>query len=177
MTDFGVTQDGFVLKGLDVILGEAMDRAREAFDANLDLTPTAALRKVLEVTSAEDAELWKRMEDLYYGSFVSTAVGASLDRLGEDLGVARPQRFASGQVLFTLAGAVTGRTYLVPAGAVVVTSPPVHAFLTDEPVTLSSVTTQATVGITAFDRGVNAPAATINAVDPAYALANLSLGT
>jgi uncharacterized phage protein gp47/JayE len=177
MADFGITQDGFVLKGLDVILGEAMDRARQAFDANVDLTPTSALRKLLEVTAAEDAELWKRMEDLYYANFVSTAVGASLDRLGEDLGVARPQRFAGGQVLFTLAGAVAGRTYLIPAGAVVVTSPPMHAFLTDAPVTLSSTTTRATVTVTAFDRGMNAPANTINAVDPAYALANLSLGT
>ena len=102
MADFGITQDGFVLKGFDAILGDAMDRARQAFDANVDLTATSALRKVLEVTAAEDAELWKRIEDLYYANFVSTAIGASLDRLGEDLGVPRPQQFATGEVRFTL---------------------------------------------------------------------------
>src|SRR5438105_1444342 len=117
MADFGITQDGFVLKGFDAILGDAIDRARQAFDANVDLTATSALRKVLEVTAAEDAELWKRIEDLYYANFVSTAIGASLDRLGEDLGVPRPQQFATGEVRFTLVGAVAGRTYTVPAGA------------------------------------------------------------
>jgi uncharacterized phage protein gp47/JayE len=177
MADFGITSDGFVLKGFDVILSEAMDRARQAFDANVDLTATSALLKVLQVTAAEDAELWKRMEDLYYSNFLSTAVGDNLDRLGEDLGVARPRLFSTGRVRFTLSGAIAGRTYLIPAGTVVVTAAPVHAFSTDTQVVLSSTATTASVSATAFERGVNIAANTITAVDPGYALANLDLGS
>jgi hypothetical protein len=153
-----------------------MDRARQAFDANVDLTATSALLKVLQVTAAEDAELWKRMEDLYYSNFLSTAVGDNLDRLGEDLGVARPSLFSTGQVQFTLSSAVAGRTYLIPAGTVVVTASPVHAFSTDAQIILSSTLTSATVSATAFERGVNIPANTITGVDPGYALASLDLG-
>src|ERR671936_522133 len=101
MADFGVTEQGFTVKGIDVILANAMERARQTFDPQIDLSATSPLRKILEVTAAEDAELWKRMEDLYYGNFLSTAVGASLDRLGEDLGVARPKKFSAGQVQLT----------------------------------------------------------------------------
>jgi hypothetical protein len=177
MADFGVTSDGFVLKGIDVILSEAQDRAQQAFDSNVDLTATSIVLKLLQVTAAEDAELWKRMEDLYYGNFLSTAVGDNLDRLGEDLGVARPQLFSTGTVQFTLANPVDGRAYLIPAGTVVMTAAAGHAFWTAAPVTLTSTAPTATVSATAFERGVNVAASAINAVDPAYALANLNLGT
>ena len=63
VTDFGVTQDGFVLKPLDVIAGESFDRARAVFP-DVDLTNTSPLRKILETAAAEDGELWKRLEDL-----------------------------------------------------------------------------------------------------------------
>ena len=83
MAGFGVTNEGFNLKGFDLILADSLDRARQMFGATIDLTTTSPLRKILEVTSAEDAELWKRMEDLYYSNFVSTALGDNLDLLGE----------------------------------------------------------------------------------------------
>ena len=68
------------------------------FGTDVDLTSTSPLRKLIEVTAAEDGELWKRMEDLYYSSFVSTAVGDALDLLGGDIGVARRAGIAAGTV-------------------------------------------------------------------------------
>ena len=90
MADFGVTADGFVLKRFDVILGEAMGRARELFGDDLDLSATSPVRKILEVTASEDAGLWRRLEDLYYARFLSSAIGDDLDLLGEDVGRAAP---------------------------------------------------------------------------------------
>src|SRR5689334_16623461 len=113
MNDYGVTDTGFVVKGLDVLLSEVFDRARQAFGGDVDLTATSPLRKILEVSAMEDAELWKRLEDGYYASFVSTAVGDNLDLLGEDVGVGRRESFAAGTVQLTLSGGVPGRDYVV----------------------------------------------------------------
>ncbi|WP_020671285.1 baseplate J/gp47 family protein [Amycolatopsis nigrescens] len=169
MTDFGVTEQGFVLKPVDRILSEAFDRARAVFD-DVDLTSTSALRKILEVTAAEDGELWKRMEDLYYGSFVSTAVGDGLDLLGEDVGLARPQLPSTGEVLFTLGNAAPGRRYVVPEGAIVITGTPVRAFGTTASVTLDEGNTSTTAEVVAFEPGPGGDvlAGEIVGIDPTY---------
>jgi hypothetical protein len=152
MAEFGVTEDGFVLKPVDQILSEALDRARAVFD-DVDLTSTSPLRKLLEVTAAEDGELWKRMEDLYYGNFISTAAGDNLDLLGEDVGLARPQLPSIGTVEITLGNAVPGRRYIVPEGAILVTAAPVRAFGTIAALTLDRDHPRATVGVVAFEPG------------------------
>lgn len=179
MTTFGVRDEGFNVKGLDVILADSLTRAKQAFDQTIDLTATSPLRKLLEVTAAEDAELWKRMEDLYYGNFLSTAFGDNLNLLGEDLGVPRRSLFATGNVTFTLQNAVPGRSYLIPRGAVVVTAAPVQAFYTTDALNLNATVSQGTIGVQAFARGVggNVAAGAINAVDPGFAQAYLNLGT
>src|SRR5437660_12518373 len=116
MADFGVTAARFTMKGLDVILSESMSRAVQMFGASVDLTATSPLRKILEVTAAEDSELWKSMEDLYYSNFVSTAVGDNLDLLGLDLGLPRQQLYAQGMVTFTINNPLPGRQYILQLG-------------------------------------------------------------
>jgi hypothetical protein len=175
---FGVSLNGFDIKPFGTILEESFARARTVF-ADPDLTPTSALRKVLEVTAAEDAELWKRMEALYYANFISTATGASLDRIGEDLGLLRSHRFAIGAVRLTLAGGAPGRTYLVPEGAVLRTAGPSPVwFFTVAAVELSATTPQAEVAVQAFESGPQGDVAanTITVADPEYVAAHLRLG-
>jgi uncharacterized phage protein gp47/JayE len=169
VAEFGVTTGGFVLKPVDVILSESFDRARAVF-GDIDLTSTSPLRKILETTAAEDGELWKRLEDVYYGNFVSTAVGDTLDLLGEDVGLPRPHLPSRGEVRFTLGNPAPGRGYVVPEGTIVVTAPPVRAFGTTAPVTLDTDTSTADVPVVAFEPG---PACDIAAgqivdVDPTY---------
>ncbi|MFG1997558.1 baseplate J/gp47 family protein [Spirillospora sp. NPDC048911] len=179
MTDFGVTDDGFVLKPVDQILSESFDRARALF-GDIDLTETSPLRKILETTAAEDGELWKRMEDLYYGNFVSTAFGDNLDLLGTDVGLARRQLASTGAVQLTLSDAAPGRQYVVPAGAILVTAPPVKAFGTTAAVTLDAAHPTATVDVVAFEPGPggDVPKSTITAIDPTYrAIFLADLGT
>lgn len=169
MADFGVTEEGFDIKGLDVILSESMNLATQMFGPNVDLTATSPLRKILEVAAAEDAELWKSMEDLYYSNFVSTAVGDNLDLLGQDLGLARQQLFAQGVVTFKINNPLPGRQYLVPMGAVVVTATAI-AFYTTASLTLSASAPQGDVAVQAFVRGPggNIAANQITGIDPVY---------
>src|SRR6266536_2386655 len=137
MSDFGVTDQGFTYKGIDVILSENRERARQIFGSDVDLTPTSPISQILQAAAAEDAELWKRMEDLYYSNFISTAVGDALDALGEDLGVQRQQLFASGTVTFTVqAGSPPGasnvpRQYTFPEGTIVIATTPVRTVLSN----------------------------------------------
>lgn len=170
MTDFGVVNEGFNLKGFDVILADGLERARQMFGTTIDLTATSPLRKLLEVTCAEDAELWKRMEDLYYSNFVSTALGDNLDLLGEDVGLARRPLFAGGEVTLKISSPVPGRSYLVPEGTVLLTGAPVLSFYTTAPLALSSSTPQVTVAVQAFARGPESdiPAGAIVGIDPVY---------
>lgn len=170
MADFGVTDTGFNLKGFDVILADSMTRAQQMFGSTIDLTTTSPLRKILEVTSAEDSELWKWMENLYYSNFVSTAFGDNLDLLGEDVGVTRNWLFASGVVTVKIASPATGRSYLLPEGTIVVTATPSQTFYTTAPIALNATTPQATVTVQSFDRGPanNIVAGAIVGIDPVY---------
>ena len=170
MTQYGVTADGFVVKGIDVLLSEAFDRARQAFGSQVDLTPTSPLRKLLEAAAMEDATLWKRFEDGYYASFISTADGDALDLLAEDLGIDRRESFANGTVTFTLSGGVPGRTYAIPDATVVVSSSvPGLAFSTQGLATLTATGTTTDVPVVALVRGAvgNVPAGDLVAIDPA----------
>ena len=170
MAGFGVNNEGFNLKGFDIILSESLDRAAQMFGPGIDLTITSPLRKLLEVTSAEDAELWKRMEDVYYSNFVSTALGDNLDLLGEDVGLQRRALFASGDVTMTITNPVPGRNYTIPEGAMIVTPAPQQSFYTTAAVVLSSASPVATVKVQAFERGPqsNLLANSPLEIDPTY---------
>src|SRR5262245_48305735 len=111
MSTFGITQTGFIIKPFQQILDDKAARARDMFGDDIDLRSTSALRKLLDVASAEDQELWKHMEQLYYSNFISTASGDALDLLGDDLGIKRRFLLATGKVKLKLSGEAPGRIY------------------------------------------------------------------
>jgi phage-related baseplate assembly protein len=180
MADFGVTQDGFRIKGLDVILAETLDRARQVFRdlGDLDLGPTSPLLKLLQPTAYETAELWKRMEDLFYANFASTAVGPALDLLGEDLGLPRRRLFSTGVVTVNVVNPAPGRAYVIPEGTVLITAAPVQVFVTGVALTLTAEAASADVVANALARGPDSDVAAgaITGVDPAFQTVALSLG-
>jgi phage-related baseplate assembly protein len=178
MAEFGVTAEGFVLKGFDVILAESMARARAMFGDAVDLSCTSALRKILEVTADEDAQLWRRLEDVYYSNFLATAVGDDLDLLGDNVGVLRRYLFASGEVTITVNNPQPDRVYNLPEGTVLVTAgPPVRAFLTVAPVALSPAVPPVTVAVRAVERGPDGDIGPneIVGVDPVFQQVYLSI--
>lgn len=178
MAGYGITQDGFTIKGIDVIIGESMDRARQVFGDNVDLTATSPLRKILEMAALEDANLWKTMDDLYYSNFISTAIGNNLDLLGEDLGQPRQPLFAQGNVTIKIDNPVAGRQYTFPVGTILVTANPAISFGTLVPLTLSTSLPQASVAVQALQRGPNSniPGQQITGIEQGYQDMYLSLG-
>jgi uncharacterized phage protein gp47/JayE len=179
MTDYGVTPIGFVVKPFTDILNAKLDLARSAFGPDVDLRSTSALRKILDIASAEDQEHWKALEGGYYANFISTATGDALNLLGDDLGLQRANQQATGQVTFTLANEAPGRNYILPIGTLVETAAPVIRFRTTGTAILSSAQKTGTIAATAVLPGPTGNVA-INAIiqiDPIYASHYLSLGT
>jgi Baseplate J-like protein len=178
MTEFGITKSGFIIKPFADILNDKAARAREIFGDDVDLRSTSALRKILDIASAEDQELWKGMEQFFYSEFLSTASGDALDLLGDDVGV--PRRFlnAQGKVKLKLSGEAPGRIYNLPVGTLVESDPPIERFRTVVLVSLSSQNKEAEVAIAAVGRGPdgNLAAGTINKLNPTFAARNLNLG-
>ena len=179
MTDYGVTPTGFVVKPFADILNAKRDLARSVFGPDVDLRSTSALRKILDIASAEDQEHWKALEGGYYANFISTATGDALDVLGDDLGLQRANQHATGQVTFTLANEAPGRNYILPIGTLVETAAPVVRFRTTDTAVLSSAQKTATLPATAVlpDASGNVAASAIIQIDPIYASHFLSLGT
>jgi uncharacterized phage protein gp47/JayE len=177
VTDYGITDDGFRIKPFGEILAGKAARAREAFGSDADLLSPSALRKILEITTAEDQELWKRMELFYYGNFVSTASGPSLDLLGESLAVARRFLRSTGTIQLKLSNEAPGRTYHFPAGTLVETDAPVR-FRTLDRVSLSALTKEALVRVEAVERGPagDVAAGAINKINAQFATRKLNLG-
>lgn len=178
MAQFGITKTGFNIKPFQTILEEKAARAREIFGADIDLRSTSALRKILDISSAEDQELWKRMEQVYYNNFISTASGESLNLLGEDAGLKRRLLPATGKVKLKLTGEAPGRVYNLPIGTLVETNTPVR-FATQQLASLSDQNKEAEVEVVATERGPagNVIAAAINKITPEYAQRFLSLGS
>ncbi|MGW2081422.1 baseplate J/gp47 family protein [Streptomyces sp. NPDC001939] len=173
---YGVTDEGFVLKGIDQLLAESRARARIAFGDNVDLGPAGPLGKILEVVAAEDCELWKQMEGLFYAQFPATATGTALNLLGADSGLPRLAGRRTGEVVFTLENAAPNRPYVVPEGTLLLTpappadgSPPARVFATEQPVVLTLASPKATVDVRAVEAGEEAVAAeTVTRVHPEH---------
>jgi hypothetical protein len=178
MADLGVTGSGFVIKTLSAILADKADRAREMFGADIDLRSTSAFRKVLDISSAEDHNLWKEMERFYYAGFHSTASADALDLLGEDAGVARRFLTSHGSVKLKVTSAAKGRIYNLPIGTLLETNAPVQFFRTLALVSLSAEAPEKTVDVEALQRGPagNVAANVIAKVNAIYAQRNLNLG-
>ena len=175
---FGITSDGFRIRALTDILQDKASRAQDMFGSDVDLRSTSSIRKLLDITSAEDQELWKLAESQFYAGFLSTASGQSLDFLGDDLGVARRFLNATAIVTLKISGNVVGRVYNLPVGTLVETATPVIRFRTLALARLSTAQPQQSVPVQALERGPagNVAAAAITQLNADYAAQNLNLG-
>jgi hypothetical protein len=155
--DFGVTVNGFQPKAFARLLAEKLALARTLFGEDVDLTAGSAIRKLLEVSALEDARTWAALATMYDNSFVSTAAGDALSRLGEELGLARPYLEAQGTVTLQLTGAAAPGApdplvLELPRGARLLT-PGGHDIATNETVQLSAADPQKDVSVVAFYPG------------------------
>lgn len=150
---YGLTRTGFTPKPFARLLGEKLALARALLGDDLDLGSGSVIRKLLEVSALEDARTWTALATIYDDLFASTASGAALSRVGEELGLPRPYLRATGTLTFTLQGPVpNGEPVELPRGARLLT-PGGHHVALDETAVLSAATPTRDVAVSAFYPG------------------------
>ncbi|MFF7534705.1 baseplate J/gp47 family protein [Streptomyces bobili] len=177
---FGVTSEGFVVKGIDRVIADQQTRARAMFGSDVDLTSGSALRKVLDTAAIHVHELWRGLEAQYYANFATTAQGASLNLLGTDIGLERRRLQATGEISLTLTGAEPQRRFVLPQGTLIETvDPPRKRLRITAAVRLSANAPPVTVGVRAVERGPdgNLPAGQQLRIEPTWAQLRLNLGS
>lgn len=151
---FGVLAEGFVPKSFARLLAEKLALARALLGNDLDLGSGSVVRKLLELSALEDARTWAALGTIYDNSFVCSATGEALSRLGDELGLTRPHVEAGGSVKLKLQGALPAGTaeVVIPRGARLLT-PGGHHVATTEPATLSAGNLERVAGVAAFYPG------------------------
>jgi hypothetical protein len=156
---FGITRDGFVPKPFARLLAEKLALARALFGNELDLGSGSAVRKLLEVSALEDWRTWSALSGIYDNSFVPSARGDALSRLGEEVGIERPHLEAQGKAKLKLTGAANlpagTDSITLPRGSRMTSADGAYHAATAEAVTLSASTTEQEVQVTAFYPGQN----------------------
>jgi hypothetical protein len=151
---YGITAAGFVPKPYARLLAEKLALARQLVGTDLDLGPASAIRKLLEISALEETRTWAALGSAFDDSFVVSATGTALSRLGEELGLARPHLPARGRITLKLVAplASPGATLDLPRGARLLTEGGHHVAL-DERVELSAQVPEREVGVSAFYPG------------------------
>ena len=79
MTTYGITPEGFVLKRLPIIKTELEDDFRGSYGDSVNLDARTPEGQLIGIMSEREAELWEKMEQLYYSAYPDTAEGVPLD--------------------------------------------------------------------------------------------------
>lgn len=88
-TQYGLTDAGFVIKSLAVILEEERQAFRGAFGDDVDLSDESVAGAYVGNQSAKIAALWEQLEGLWNAGDVDSAGGVFLDRLASFVNVER----------------------------------------------------------------------------------------
>lgn len=89
MPDYGVTDKGFVLKRLDVILEEIHADLTEGFGFDTRLENPSFLNTLVTTFAGQIADLWETAQDSYYAKYPATATGLNLDNAVQYGGIRR----------------------------------------------------------------------------------------
>lgn len=151
---FGITAAGFSPKPFARILAEKLVLARALLGEGADLGSGSVLRKLLEVSSLEDARLWAQLAETYDDMYIASARNQALDRLGEELGLPRPHLAARGSIDLELLDDLpaSASSLTIPRGARLLTAGGHHAFLS-EPAVFSATNRQQQLAVEAFYPG------------------------
>lgn len=89
MSDYGVTEKGFVLKRMDTILEEIHTDLTEGFGVNTRLSESSFLNVLVMTFAGQIADLWETAQDSYYAKYPATATGINLDHAVQYGGIRR----------------------------------------------------------------------------------------
>jgi len=162
---YGVTQDGFVAKPFARLLAEKLALARALFGDSVDLSSGSVIRKLLEISALEDARTWASLSATYDNSYIVSATGEALSRLGEEVGIPRPFLEARGKIKLTLVDKLPAdlAQLTIQRGSRLSTAGG-HHVATDESITLSAASPVREVAVVAFYPG---PSHNLNPTTPA----------
>lgn len=89
MPDYGVTEKGFEIKRLDVILEEIHQNLTDGFGVDTRLMRPSFLNTLVTTFAGQIAELWETAQDSYYAKYPATATGVNLDNAVQYGGIRR----------------------------------------------------------------------------------------
>ena len=89
MSDYGVTDKGFVLKRMDTIMEEVHNDLTEGFGFDTRLLKPSFLDVLVTSACGQLAELWEELQNSYYAKFPATATGVNLDNAVQYGGIRR----------------------------------------------------------------------------------------
>lgn len=151
---YGLTDTGFAPKPYARLLAEGLALARTLFGNDVSVGPGSVIRKLIELTAVENSRTYAMLGGVVDDLTVPTARGEGLDRLGRELGIARPFEAAAGAVTLRLTGGLpaSDTELLVPAGTRMLT-PGGHHAATTQSARLTPSSPVATVSVAAFMPG------------------------
>ncbi|MEC0092894.1 baseplate J/gp47 family protein [Paenibacillus macquariensis] len=93
---------GFKRKRFDDLFGEMEDKSKETFGDKINTSERSPLGIILRIFAWFLSNLWGTAEDVYNSSYINSAEGNSLDRLGPHVGITRVlDQYSVGTILLT----------------------------------------------------------------------------
>lgn len=89
MSDYGVTEKGFVIKRMDAIMEDVHAALTEGFGFDTTLSENSFLEVLVTTFCGQLADLWETAQDSYYAKFPATAIGVNLDHAVQFGGIRR----------------------------------------------------------------------------------------
>lgn len=113
-----LTERGFKRPTYDDLLTAQVNRAKEFFGDDIDVSGQSVLGKFIRINVTDLAKCYELLEDIYYARFPNSARGQSLDRLCVFAGVVRdPATAARLKVkFFGSVGAVIPAAFMISGG-------------------------------------------------------------
>jgi uncharacterized phage protein gp47/JayE len=161
MSDYGITNEGFKRKRLDLLLEELNDEVKSIFGSNFNVSPESPDGQVNGAISESNANLWEIAEESYNAFNPSAVTGVTQDNLYQLNGITRLPATSS-SALLTISGT---QSTVIPAGSLVSTSDTNVQFSTQSEVTIP-VSGSVDVQALAVETGpISALAGTITTID------------
>lgn len=175
MSEYGITDAGFVRKPDSQIRQDKIDRLREMFGEDFDITGMNPIIKIAEVEVDDIAELWDLAEDIYNAKDLPNAVGIDVDKSLNNIGLTRKDAVAAYTTITFVKTNATSIT--VPSGTLVdngLTGDSLVTYETDEFKTLPEVVRfyRGTVGNTDLLSSQDNASHLFDAQDVAWVAAN-----
>ena len=89
MSNYGVTDKGFVLKRMDTIMEEVHSDLTEGFGFDTRLSESSFLNVMVTSFCGQISELWESAQNEYYAKYPTTATGVNLDNAAQFGGIRR----------------------------------------------------------------------------------------